>query len=83
MSEANPSHTDLYRQIGLLEGKVESARRDISQVQQSQADMASDVKAMKSQLDEAKGGRTYLFGLLAAAGTLGALVSHVFGWIRP
>lgn len=70
------SHEQIYRELGSIEARLSS-------LEKTQGTMVNDVKAMRSQLDLMKGGRLALFGLLAAAASLGGLITHMVGWIRP
>ena len=65
----------LHRDIAGLQVKVES-------LTVLHAETRADVKAMRSQLDQMRGGKAALFGLLALAGGIGAIVTQALHWFR-
>ena len=70
------THDTIYRELGSIEARLDSLERN-------QSNMAADVKSMLSRLDQAKGGRLAMFGLLGAASVFGGIVTQVINWLRP
>lgn len=67
--------SQIHRDIARLQAEVESQHEVLNETR-------ADVKAMKSQLDQMKGGKAALFGLLSFAGGLGAVITHAIHWLR-
>lgn len=65
---------DIDRQIGELTAKVASLERWVSTI-------SRDVREMRSTIDKAKGGWAVLLLLSGFAGTVGALIAKIVGWV--
>ena len=70
------THDTIYRELGSIEARLDS-------LEHNQSNMASDVKSMLSRLDQMRGGRLAMFGLLGVAGTMGALINQAIHWFKP
>jgi hypothetical protein len=73
---------ELYHQIGRLEAMVDALGKNVDKQSEELRYIRKCMLQMKSQLDQAKGGRAHLMALLGAAATLGAVISHGVSWVR-
>ena len=70
---SQPDHAALQRDIGRLEGRMEAVERELREMKQAQSAMVTDIKAIRSTLDQAKGGWKTLLVIATAGGAIGAL----------
>lgn len=68
------SDAALQQDIGALKAEVRHLNATIDR-------MAETMEAMKEKMDRVEGGRAALWGLLAAAGTLGGLVVGIGSFV--
>jgi len=62
------------RDLGRLEARMDAVEQDI-------AEMRADVKAIRTTLDEARGGWRTLALVAGAAGSAGAALSQIVHWL--
>ena len=77
MPEFHDEHT--MRVIGTLEAQAKSFETAISVMNQDLKALRIEVKNLSEQLAAINGGRRAIWGLLAGAGALGALISSTVG----
>lgn len=75
-----PDSTDLHRDIGRLEGRMEAVERELRELKGTQGAIGQDLKAIRSTIDQAKGGWKTILLVAAAGGAVGALVMKL-SWI--
>lgn len=68
--------------ISNLERDIGALQADVRNLVKCHAAMQDDIKAMRSSMDQMKGGKAALFGLLSLAGGIGALATQALHWFR-
>lgn len=75
------SDAALQQDIGALKAEVRHLNATIDRMAEAMDAMSTKMGDMKEKMDRVEGGRAALWGLLAAAGTLGGVVVGVASFV--
>lgn len=65
-----------------LERDIGQLCADVKNLRAMQNEMRCEIVAMRSQLDQMRGGKAALFALLTVAAGIGAMITQAFIWWR-
>ena len=75
-----PETSDLHRDMGRLEGRMEAVERELREMKGVQGAIGQDLKAIRSTIDQATGGWKTILLVAAAGGAVGALLMKL-SWV--
>lgn len=76
------SDHETYSRLGHLESKVENQADILREVKATVESVEKQTNEIKITLARNEGGKKALFGLLTAAGVLGALMDKFITWLK-
>ena len=77
----DPSHSDLQRDLGRLEGEMQAAHREIGDMKKVVDEVRGEIRAIRETLSEARGGWKTLLAVAGVAGAAGAGLSKLLPFL--
>jgi prefoldin subunit 5 len=75
-------NTDVQRDLGYQEAKIEQLEQQIRALREDFGEMRNDIAAMRTALSEARGSVRVLISIAAIAGSVGGAIVKVYTMLR-